>query len=198
MEFSTDSVMVKLNGAEQEFTLEQLAELNMDTVPEYTGFVSWPAMLGVWEVEDMEFSTREDNEGNSRPIIRIPLKCLAAEMKEPHKFNADDFVDETYPMTIWVSDVARDFGKLKSLLKNSGFSAGNSSLRAEAEAFGQSKHRFMMRLTTTPRRDDKSRWFTNEDYGKDGIRPYVAPAGTGQSPAPAAATGGQPAPVLNM
>lgn len=189
--FDSRQITLKQNGQDMQYGMDQLALVPMQDVKVFEGFLSWPTGVYAFEEDGVETGVRETRAGVEHMVLSFHFSCLQAKLKDA-SIDVNEFIGKRYTESVWLIDDERDFGKVKALLVNSGFSQGGGTLKDECERFNGSKHRLFARLIQTVNRDNKDQKFTNIDYTKGGIAPMQPAQEAAQAQAAAA---GAPAPA---
>ena len=170
--FDSTQVTMKNDGQDMMYAAEQLGMISLEGITPFEGFVSFPSGVYALEANGIEIGDRETNAGVTHLVVSFKFTVLNMQPKDAG-INPQEFIGKDYIENIWIIDGERDFGKVKAIIMNSGFSAGNALLQEECARWGASKHRMLARLVQTADRNNKDRKFTNMDYTRGSIAPLA-------------------------
>lgn len=165
---SENIVTAKLNGADAEIALADLANIDMSGIKENEGgFEPTPKGAYHFRCSDAELTSISTDKGE-RAIIRFSLEIKNVLSFVDSEINPNDWIGKTHEETIFISDVEKGIGQAKCLMTNAGFTA-TGSLTQLLDAFVGTE--FQAPIAQRKDKNDPDRIYANLKFGK--IVPYV-------------------------
>lgn len=114
---NTDTMVTVGDG--DQISLADLAGIDMADVVENRGPEPLPAGVYEFTVKEAELKTRE-SKGVNKPVVELKLEVASCLVLVNSELAPEDYEGQLHFETIWITDVAKDLGRVKALMVDAG------------------------------------------------------------------------------